>query len=80
MSWECWARIKRPSFLQEESLPLASSIPEGSAACSELSSTQVEMNNTFVIQFSRMAIGVLLLLILYWVVEVIREDGWDIIH
>ncbi len=80
MSWECWARINRPSFLQEESLPLVSSIAEGSTACSELGSTQEGTNSTYVLYFTLMAVGIVLLLVLYWIVEVIREDGWGVIH
>ncbi len=80
MSWECWARINRPSFPQEESLPLISSIVEGSAACSELSFTQEGTNSNYVLHVSLMAIGIVLLLVLYWIVEAIRGDGGDVIH
>ncbi len=78
MSWECWARINKPYFLPEESLPLVSSIAEGPAAVSEWSSTQEGTNSTRVLCVKLVVIGTVLLLVLYWIVVVIREEGGDV--
>ncbi len=79
MSWECWARINRPSFVPEESLPLVCSTTEESGSFSGRNSTQEVENNTCVVGFTVIVVGIVLLLILYWLVEIMREDGVDFI-
>ncbi len=79
MSWECWVRINRPYSLPEESLPLVSSIAEGPAAISEWSSTQESTNSTHVFCIKPVVIGTVLLLVLFWIVAITREEGWHII-